>query len=81
MYAIESCEKLGQFPRAYLDRRGWSRGARVLGELPVPGHLTKLDDSSARAYCAYSRYGRGHMFFRLSFLFFLPLSWRRYDID
>ena len=22
MYAIESCEKLGQFPRGYLDRRG-----------------------------------------------------------
>ena len=26
----------------------------VLGKLPVPGRLTNLDKSKARAYCAYS---------------------------
>ena len=29
----------------------------VLGKLPVLGRPTKLDDSRARTYCAYSRYG------------------------
>ena len=28
--------------------------AMVLGKLPVPGRLTNLDDSRARAYCACS---------------------------
>ena len=43
----------------------------VLGKLPVPVHLTNLDYSRARAYCACSRCGRelfGHFFSRLSFL-------------
>ena len=31
----------------------------VLGELPVPGRPTKMDDSRARAYCACSRCGWG----------------------
>ena len=37
----------------------------VLGKLPVPGRLTNLDKSKARANCAYSRYGWrlfGHIF-------------------
>ena len=29
----------------------------VLGKLPVPGRLTHLDQSRARAYCACSRCG------------------------
>ena len=55
----------------------------VLGKFPVPGRLTKLDDSRARAYCTYSRWGWGlfgYFFSPLSF-FFLPLSGRRPDID
>ena len=33
----------------------WSCGAMVLGKLPVPGLLTSLENSRARAYCACSR--------------------------
>ena len=65
------------------DIRGWSGEAKVLGKLSVPGRPTSLDDSRARAYCACSRCGWGlfgQFFSRLSFLF-LPLSWRRSDID
>ena len=54
------------------------------GKLPVPGRPTDLDSSRARAYCACSRCGWGLLglfFSRLSFLFFLPLSGRRPDID
>ena len=55
----------------------------VLGKLPVPGRLTNLDQSKARANCAYSKYGRGlfgHFFLssiislRLSFLSSISLS-------
>ena len=56
----------------------------VLGKLSVPGRPTNLNYSRARANCAYSRCGWGlfgHFFSRLSFLFFLPLSGRRPDID
>ena len=59
----------------------------VPGKLQVPGRHTNLDYSRARACCACSgcRWGLfGHFFSRLSFLFsffFLPLSWRRPDID
>ena len=56
----------------------------VLGKLPVPGRPTNLDHSRARAYCACSGCGWGSFglfFSRLSFLFFLPLSGRRPDID
>ena len=59
-------------------------GAMVLGKLPVPGRPTYLDDSRARAYCACTRCGWelfGHFFSSLSFLFFLPLSGRRPDVD
>ena len=44
---------------------GGSSGAIVLGKLPVPGGggvgggSYNLDDSRARAYCAYSRWGCG----------------------
>ena len=36
---------------------GRSGGAVVLGKLPVPEHPTNLDNSRARAYCAYSKRG------------------------
>ena len=52
----------------------------VLGKLPVPGLLTYLDNSRARAYWACSRCRSGlfgHFFSRLSSLLFLPLSGRR----
>ena len=55
---------------------GWSGGAMVLGKLPVPGRLTNLDHSRARAFCACSRCGWGlfgHFFSRLSFLFSFSL--------
>ena len=50
---------------------------KVLGELPVPGRPTYMDNSRARAYCAYSGCGWGlfgHFYSRLSFLFFSFLS-------
>ena len=57
----------------------------VLGELPVPGRPTYLDESRARAYFACSRCGWGlfgHFFLSsIISLFFLPLSGRRPDID
>ena len=67
-----------------LSPMGWSGGAKVLDKLPVPGRPTNLAYSRARAYCAFSRCGRGlfgHFFSHLSLLFFLPLSGRRPDID
>ena len=57
----------------------------VSGKFPVPGRPTYLHFSRAMAYCACSRCGWGGcldiFFSRLSFLFFLPLSGRRRDID
>ena len=56
----------------------------VLGKLPVPGRLSYLDNSRARAYYACGMCGWvlfGHFFSRLSSLLFLPLSGRRPDID
>ena len=51
----------------------------ALGKLPVPGRPTNFDSSRARAYCAYSRCGWGlfgHIYSRLSFLFFFsPSPW------
>ena len=38
---------------------GWSGGAMVLGERPVPKRHTNFDQYSVRAYCAYSRCGWG----------------------
>ena len=64
---------------------GWSGGAKVQGNLPVPGRPTNLDYSRARACCACSRFGWGLFghFFLLSILslLFLPLFGRRLDID
>ena len=43
----------------------------VLGELPVPGRPTNLDNRRTRAYCAGNRCGWGlfgYFFSRLSFL-------------
>ena len=57
--------------------RGWSGGAKVLGNLPVPGRPTNLDYSRARAYCACSRCGWGlcgHFYSQLSLLFSFSLS-------
>ena len=56
---------------------GWSGGAKVPGNLPVPGRPTNLDYSRARAYCACSRCGWGlfgHFFSHLSFLSSFSLS-------
>ena len=52
----------------------WSGGAMVMGTLPVLGHPTDLDDSSARAYCAHIKCGCGLFghFFLVSFS--LPLG-------
>ena len=61
----------------FLEQRGWSGGAKVLGKLSVPGRPTYLDDSRARAYFACSRCGWGvfgHFFSHLSFLFSFSLS-------
>ena len=44
-------------PGFQLRCMGWSGGAMVLGKLPVPGHPANLNNSRARAYCAYSRCG------------------------
>ena len=38
---------------------GWLGGAMVLGKLPVPGRLSNLADSRARAYCPCSGCGCG----------------------
>ena len=61
---------------------GWSGDAMVLGKLPVPGRPANLDYSRARASAtAVSAEVFGHFFSHLSFLFFLPLSGRRPDMD
>ena len=39
------------------NRVGWSGGAMVSGNLPVPGSPTYWDFSIARVYCACSRCG------------------------
>ena len=54
-------------------RRGWSGGAKVLGNLPVLGCPTNLDYNRTRAYCACSRCGWGlfghfSLLYRFSFL-------------
>ena len=65
--------------------RGRSGGAKVVGQLPLPGRPTNLDFSRARTYCTCSRCGWGsfgHFFLSsINSLFFLPLSGRRPDID
>ena len=52
----------------------WSRGAIVLGKLPVPGRLTKLDYSGARAYSRFGWGLFGHFFSRPSLLSSFTLS-------
>ena len=64
-------------PLTYESGGGWSGGAKVLGNLPVPGRLTNMDYSRARAYCACSRCGWGlfgHFYSHLSLLFSFSLS-------
>ena len=56
----------------------------MLGKLPVPGRLTNLDKSRARACCACSRCVcglLGHFLSSIISFFFLPLPGRRPDID
>ena len=50
---------------------GWWGGAKVLGNLPVPGRPINLDYSKARACCACSRCGGGCLDFFFSHLSFL----------
>ena len=60
-----------------LGELGWSGGAMVLGELPVPGRPTIWMIVGARAYCACSKCGWGlfgHFYSPLSFLFSFSLS-------
>ena len=58
-----------------MNVRGGSGGAMVLGKLPVPGRLTYLNNSRARASCACSRWGLfGHFFSLQSFLSSFSLS-------
>ena len=61
--------------------KGWSGGAKVLGNLPVPGRSTYLDNSRARGYIALAVGAGGGCLdiFSLVFLFsilsfFLSLS-------
>ena len=56
---------------------GWLGGAMALGKPPVMGCPTNLDDSKARAYCAYGRcrWGLfGYFFSHLSFLSSFSIS-------
>ena len=67
--------------------KDWSGGgaseksgdAMVLRKLSVPGSSTDLDNSRARAYCAYSGAGGGcldiFVLACVSFLFFSPSLW------
>ena len=58
--------------------KGWSGGAKVLGELPVPGRPTNLDYCRARACCACGRCGWGCLdIFSLiyHFYFLSPSLW------
>ena len=48
-----------QSSNTYLQKRGWSGGAKVLGHLSVPGRPTNFDNSRTRTYCACSRCGWG----------------------
>ena len=60
-----------------LSEMGVVGGSMVLGKLPVPGRPTNLDNSTARAYCAFSGCGWGCLdffFFHLLFLSSFSLS-------
>ena len=63
---------------------GWSGSAKMLGKLLVPGCPTDMDNTRARAYCAFTRCGYwwfGHFFARLSFPFSFSLFGGRPDIN
>ena len=55
----------------------------VLDKLSVPWRLTYLDNSRSMTYCDGSRCGWGLFgrFYSIIFLFFLPLSGRRPEIN
>ena len=55
----------------FYQNGGWSSGAMVVGNLPVPGGLTYLDNSMARNFCTCRRCGRGLFGRFLSHLSFL----------
>ena len=44
---------------SYKPLVGWSSVAIGLGKFLMPGSPTNFDNSRARAYCAFSRYGCG----------------------
>ena len=70
--------------KLFIEAKGWSGGAMVLGKHPVPGRRAYWDKSRARAFCACSRCGWrmfGHFFSVHHFSFFLPPSGRRPNID
>ena len=62
----------------------FASGSTMLGKLPVPGRPANLDYSRTRA-SALAKGANGvvwtFFFSHLSFLFFLPLSWRQPDMD
>ena len=69
------CEVICGAPTTRQDY-GIDGDGRVV-KLPVPGRLTYLDNSRARAYCTCGGCGRrlfGHFFARLSFLSSFSLS-------
>ena len=83
-YTYEYFIVIISFVIVFTDMEGWSGGAKVSDKLLVPGRLTNLDNSRARAFCACSRCGLGlfgHFFSRLSFLFSFSLSERQLDTD
>ena len=66
------------------DFGGWSGGAMVLGNLPVPGRPTNLIIVGQGPIALAVGAGGGGLdifTFYLSFLLFLPLFGRRPDID
>ena len=74
-YRLKYCLKGPLNPKQSINW-GRSGGAKVLGELSVPGRPTSLDDSRARAYCTCSRCGWGLFghFSLIYLLFFFSLS-------
>ena len=77
MFAAEKTKCLLNIALNIMCEYGWSDGALLLGDPPVPGRPTILEDSRARAYCAGSRCRWGlfkYFFSRLTFLFSFFLS-------
>ena len=68
----------------FVSTRGWSGGAMVLGKLPVPGRPTIWIIVGQGPSALTVGAGGGCLEFLLSSilsLLFLPLFWRRPDID